>query len=63
MRYVVNDPRHWHERAKGTPILAERLTDAMARNNTFEVAAAYERMADRAEHHPTKSPVKPKDVA
>jgi len=55
--YFVNEPGHWQQRAKETRALAERLTDTVARNNMIEVAAAYERMADRAEHHPIKSPI------
>jgi hypothetical protein len=63
MPFFVNDPSHWRERANETRGLAERLTDAVARDRMLEVAAAYERMADRAEHRPIQSPLKPKDVA
>jgi len=56
MPFFVNDPRHWHERAKEARALAETLTDSQARRQMLEVAAAYERMAERAEHHPIRSP-------
>jgi hypothetical protein len=61
--FFVNDPKHWRERAEETRVLAEDLTDAVARRQMMEVADAYERMAARAENHPIKSPLKPEDMA
>ena len=52
MPFFVNDPLHWRERAKEAHALAETLTDSQARRQMMEVAAAYERMAERAEHNP-----------
>jgi hypothetical protein len=49
MPYSVNDPRQWRERAKEARALAETLRDSLARNQMLEIAAAYDRMAERAE--------------
>jgi hypothetical protein len=54
--FFVNDPRHWRARAEESRALAETLTDPVARMNMLEVAAAYERMAERAENHPIRTP-------
>jgi hypothetical protein len=45
----VNDPCYWREPGKETRAMAHKLTDPLARANMVEVAAAYDRMADRAE--------------
>lgn len=59
MPFFVNDPKHWRVRAEETRALAASLTDAAARRQMMEVAAAYDRMAERASKHPIKSPLKP----
>jgi hypothetical protein len=61
--FFVNDPKHWQERAEETRTLADMLTDAMARAQMLEVAAAYERMAERAANRPIKSPLRRKEPA
>lgn len=58
MPFFVNDPIHWRQRADETRALAETLTDASAQSQMMEVAAAYERMAERAANFPIKSPLK-----
>jgi hypothetical protein len=52
MPYFVNNPKHWRERAKEARRMADSLSDPVARENMLEVAAAYERMAERVEAHP-----------
>jgi hypothetical protein len=61
--FFVNDPTHWRQRAEESRALAATLTDSVARIQMLEVAAAYDRMADRAAHHPIKSPLKPEGAA
>jgi len=63
MPFFVNDPKHWQQRAEETRILAETLIDTKARSQMLEVAAAYERMAERAANSPIKSPLRPTEVA
>jgi hypothetical protein len=63
MPFFVNDPKHWQQRAEETRILAETLIDPKARSQMLEVAAAYERMAERAANSPIKSPLRPTEVA
>ena len=48
----VNDPNIWRERAEETRVLAESFTDATAKRSMFNVAAAYERIAQNAEKRP-----------
>ena len=62
MPFFVNDPKHWQERAEESRTLAEMLTDPAARIQMFEVAAAYDRMAERAAHSPIKSPLNRKEA-
>jgi hypothetical protein len=57
--FFVNDPKHWQERAAEARAVAESLTDPLARSQMMEVAAAYDRMAKRAEDHPIRTPLKP----
>ena len=49
-----NDPNIWRERAEETRVLAESFTDSVARESMFKVAAAYERIAQRAEKQPLR---------
>lgn len=58
MPFFVNDQIHWRQRADETRALAETLTDASAQSQMMEVAAAYDRMAERAANSPIKSPLK-----
>lgn len=57
--FFVNDPKHWLERAEETRTLAEMLTDTSAREQMMEIAAAYDRMAERAASTPIKAPLTP----
>lgn len=60
--FFVNDPKHWQERAEEARALADMLTDARARSQMVEVAAAYDRMAERAANSPIKSPLTSKEA-
>ena len=62
MPFFVNDPTHWRHRAEESRALAGTLTDPVARMQMLEVAAAYDRMAERATHYPIKTPLKPDDA-
>lgn len=48
-RKIFNDPDHLRECAEEARALAEFMSDAGARNTMFEVAAAYDQMAERVE--------------
>jgi len=44
-----NDPKHWRERAEEALVRAEQLSDPEAQRMMLEVAAGYERLAQKAE--------------
>ena len=46
---IINDPKHWRDRAEEARAMAEALTDAEAKRLMHEIADGYERMARRAE--------------
>ena len=43
---------HWHTRAEETLALAETMSDGIAKQLTYRIAADYERLAQSAEHRP-----------
>ena len=45
---------HWHTRAEETLALAETMSDGIAKQLTYRIAADYERLAQSAEHRPTE---------
>jgi hypothetical protein len=45
----LDDPQHWRDRAEEARYVAERMSDDKSRELVFEIAAAYERLAKRAE--------------
>jgi hypothetical protein len=45
----INDPKHWRYRAKEARAMAESMTDPEAKRLMLNVAADYERLAERAE--------------
>ena len=45
----LDDPKHWRDRADEARYVAEHMTDAESREVIFEIAAAFERLAKRAE--------------
>ena len=46
---IINDPKHWRDRADEARAVAEALSDAEAKSLMLEIADGYERMARRAE--------------
>ena len=52
MPYFVKDPGHWREQAAEMRRLADTVSDQAARETLLATAAAYDRMAERAEKHP-----------
>jgi hypothetical protein len=51
--YFVEDTRHWQVRADEARALAKTLADPASKRAMEEIAAAYERMALRAEERVT----------
>ena len=47
--HLINDPKHWRERAEEARTFAEALDDPEAKRMMFEIARGYERLAQRAE--------------
>jgi hypothetical protein len=47
--YSINDPKHWHDRAKEARALAEQMNDPEAKRTMLKNADDYERLAQRAE--------------
>jgi hypothetical protein len=45
----INDPQHWHGRAKEARALAEAIADLEAKFMLLVIADDYERLAQRAE--------------
>jgi hypothetical protein len=45
----LDDPQHWRDRADEARHVAEHVNDTKSKEMIFEVAAAYERLAKRAE--------------
>jgi len=43
-----NDPEHWQQRAEESRVLAEQMTDEVARKMMLQIAADYERLSVRA---------------
>jgi hypothetical protein len=44
----INSPEHWRERAEEVRALAETVDDAAVKSKLLEVAAEYDRLAERA---------------
>jgi hypothetical protein len=49
MATLINNPRHWRERAEEARAHAEQMADAEARHTMLLISAGYDRLADRAE--------------
>ena len=45
----INDPKHWHERAKVVRTVAEEINDEKAKQSMLRIAKDYEELATRAE--------------
>jgi ABC-type phosphate/phosphonate transport system substrate-binding protein len=46
---LVNDPKHWRDRAEETRTLADQMSDETSKQMMLRIAADYERLAERAE--------------
>jgi hypothetical protein len=53
---LVNDPKHWRDRAREKRALAERLRNEQAKQAVLRIANDYERLAQRAEERSRGSP-------
>jgi len=51
--HPINDPKHWHNRAKKARALAEQMDDPEAKRTMLKNANDYERLAERAEERAT----------
>jgi len=49
MHKLLNDPKHWHNRAEEARIRAEQISDPEASRMMLEIAVSYERLARKAE--------------
>jgi len=46
---LLNDAAHWRDRAEEARVRAEQFSDPQARRMMLDIAAEYERLAERAE--------------
>jgi hypothetical protein len=46
---LLNDPAHWHARAKEARQIANQLNDAVVRSAMLRIAQGYDMMATNAE--------------
>ena len=52
----LTNPSHWRERAAEARKNAEQMSDAESKRTMLEIAAAYEKLAQRAERRSSTSP-------
>jgi hypothetical protein len=45
---LIFDAKHWHDRAKEARALADQMSDPAAQDAMLQVAAGYDRLAERA---------------
>jgi CHASE3 domain sensor protein len=48
-RKLMNNPKHWRDRAEETRVHAEQMYAPEARRLMLEIAAGYDRLAEEAE--------------
>jgi hypothetical protein len=48
-RKLINDPKHWRDRAEEARTLAEQMDDPEAKQMMLGIVESYERLAQRAE--------------
>ena len=46
---LIDDAKHWHERAEESRALAEQMTNPDAQRLMYCIAASYQRLVQRAE--------------
>jgi hypothetical protein len=51
MRTLIDNAEHWWSRAEETRTIAELMSDPEARRIMFDIAAGYDRLAERAIEH------------
>jgi hypothetical protein len=49
LTHILDDPDHWHGRAKEARALAEQMSDPAAKAAMLRIAGDYERIAQHAE--------------
>ena len=47
--YIINDPKHWRERAKEARAIADEMNEREAKQTMLGIARDYVRLAERAE--------------
>ena len=58
---LLNDPEHWRSRAEEARVQAELMADPLSKSTMLDIAAQYERLAQRAAQRaePEKRPPAP----
>ena len=56
MSAILNDPRHWLDRANEARRTADQLTDLEAKGTMLKIADDYARLAERARIRMSKDP-------
>jgi hypothetical protein len=46
---LINDPKHWRDRAEEARAYADAMNDPEAKRQMLEIARGYDRLAERAE--------------
>ena len=57
--HLLNDPEHWHERAKAMRLLSVKTPEPVSRWAILKVADEYEVLAQRAEDRINHRPQEP----
>jgi hypothetical protein len=47
--HILNDPKHWHQRAEEARCLAEQMNDSQSRQMMIRIAADYDQLAKHAQ--------------
>jgi hypothetical protein len=53
---LINDPKHWRDRAEEIRTLADDMHDEISRQMMLRIAEDYERLAQRAEERAGRPP-------
>jgi hypothetical protein len=52
LAYLLNDPKHWQDRAAQAEALADQITDVVGKASALSIAEDYARLGRRAEKRP-----------